>query len=57
VWDFERVGNQVHHIGLSVADNDYTIDAYYTAQPSGIRKKSMPRFRRSTMSSNPTTSG
>ena len=31
VWNFERVGNQVHYIGLSVGDNDYTIDTYYGA--------------------------
>jgi hypothetical protein len=33
VWNFERVGNQVHYISLSVADNTYNVDIYYNAQP------------------------
>lgn len=39
VWNFERVGNQVHYIDLSVADNDYTIDTYYTAQPQWYQEE------------------
>ncbi len=34
VWNFERVGNQVHYISLTVDDNNYTVDTYYTAQPN-----------------------
>jgi hypothetical protein len=34
VWNFERVGNQVHYINLSVADNIYNVDVYYNAQPN-----------------------
>jgi hypothetical protein len=33
VWNFERVADQVHYISLSVADSNYSIDTYYTAQP------------------------
>ena len=32
IWNFERVGNQVHYLTLNVADSEYTIDTYYTAQ-------------------------
>jgi hypothetical protein len=39
VWDFERVGNQVHYIDLSVANNNYTVDAYYTAQPNWYQEE------------------
>lgn len=33
IWTLERVGNQVHYISVSVADQTYTVDTYYTAQP------------------------
>jgi hypothetical protein len=33
VWQFERVGNQVHYISLSVADQTFTIDRFFQAQP------------------------
>jgi hypothetical protein len=33
VWNFERVGDQVHYISLSVADQNYPIDTYYGDQP------------------------
>ncbi len=39
VWNFERVGNQVHYIDLSVADNHYTVDTYYTAQPNWYQEE------------------
>ncbi len=39
VWNFERVGNQVHYIDLSVADSNYTIDTYYTAQPQWYQEE------------------
>jgi hypothetical protein len=34
VWTLERVGNQVHYLTLTVADQTYDIDTYYTAQPN-----------------------
>jgi hypothetical protein len=34
IWTLERVGDQVHYITLNVADQNYTIDTYYTAQPN-----------------------
>jgi hypothetical protein len=34
VWKFERVGNQVHYISLTVGDQTYNIDTYYQAQPN-----------------------
>jgi hypothetical protein len=39
VWNFERVGNQVHYISLSVADSSYTVDKYYTAQPNWYQEE------------------
>lgn len=39
VWNFERVGNQVHYIDLSVADSHYTVDTYYTAQPNWYQEE------------------
>jgi len=33
VWNFERVGNQVHYISLQVADQTYNVDTYYNNQP------------------------
>lgn len=32
VWHFERVGNQVHYISLTVNDTDYSVDMYQAAQ-------------------------
>jgi len=34
IWTLERVGNQVHYVSVSVADQTYTVDTYYTAQPN-----------------------
>lgn len=34
IWTLERVGDQVHYISVSVADQSYTVDTYYTAQPN-----------------------
>jgi len=39
VWNFERVGNQVHYIDLSVAGNSYNVDVYYTAQPNWYQEE------------------
>lgn len=39
VWTLERVGNQVHYITLSVADQNYTVDTYYTAQPNWYQEE------------------
>jgi hypothetical protein len=39
VWTYERVGNQVHYISLSVANNNYTIDKYFTAQPNWYQEE------------------
>jgi hypothetical protein len=33
VWQFERVGNQVHYISLQVNDQTYNVDTYYNNQP------------------------
>jgi hypothetical protein len=33
VWNVERVGDQVHYISLTVGDQTYNIDTYYSAQP------------------------
>ena len=35
----ERVGNQVHYMTLSVGDQDYTVDIYYTAQPNWYQEE------------------
>ncbi|PYX50455.1 MAG: hypothetical protein DMG79_05885 [Acidobacteria bacterium] len=32
VWQFERVGNQVHYISLTVDDQVYNVDTYYNNQ-------------------------
>lgn len=32
VWQFERVGNQVHYISLQVGDQTYNVDTYYNNQ-------------------------
>ena len=39
IWHFERVGNQVHYISLDVADQSYTLDTYYTAQPNWFQEE------------------
>ena len=39
MWNLERVGNPVHYITLSVADNNYDIDTYYTAQPNWYQEE------------------
>jgi len=33
VWTVERVGNQVHYISLTVGDQTYNVDTYYSNQP------------------------
>jgi len=33
VWNVERVGNQVHYISLTVGNNVYNVDTYYSYQP------------------------
>jgi hypothetical protein len=33
VWKFERVGEQVHYISLTVGDQLYNVDTYYGDQP------------------------
>jgi hypothetical protein len=32
VWNIERIGNQVHYISLSVGDQTYNVDTYYSNQ-------------------------
>jgi len=39
IWTLERVGNQVHYISLSVADQLYPVDVYYTAQPNWYQEE------------------
>ncbi len=39
VWNLERIGNQVHYINVSVADQTYTVDTYYTAQPNWYQEE------------------
>jgi Big-like domain-containing protein len=39
IWRFERVGNQVHYISVSVADQVYDVDTYYTAQPKWYQEE------------------
>ncbi len=34
VWNFERVGEQVHYISLTVGDQLYNVDTYYPNQPN-----------------------
>lgn len=34
VWNVERVGSQVHYISLTVGDQTYNIDTYYSNQPN-----------------------
>src|ERR1700751_1741221 len=39
IWKVERVGNQVHYISVSVADQVYDLDTYYTAQPNWYQEE------------------
>ena len=39
MWTFERVGNQVHYITLNVADQEYNVNTYYTAQPNWYQEE------------------
>lgn len=39
IWNLERVGNQVHYMTLNVADKEYDIDTYYTAQPNWYQEE------------------
>lgn len=39
VWTLERVGDQVHYMTLSVADQTYNVDTYYTAQPNWTQEE------------------
>jgi len=39
VWQLERVGDQVHYITLTVADQTYTVDTYFTAQPNWTQEE------------------
>jgi hypothetical protein len=39
VWSLERVGNQVHYISVSVADQNFTVDTYFTAQPKWYQEE------------------
>lgn len=34
VWNFERVGNQVHYVSLAVNDQTYNLDIYRSNQPT-----------------------
>ena len=36
VWEFERVGNQVHYISLTVGDKTYPLDLYYSYEPNWV---------------------
>lgn len=39
VWNLERVGNQVHYISLTVGDQTYSVDTYFTAQPNWTQEE------------------
>jgi hypothetical protein len=39
VWNLERIGNQVHYISVSVGDQQYPVDVYYTAQPNWYQEE------------------
>ena len=39
IWKLERIGNQVHYISLTVADQTYDVDVYYTAQPKWTQEE------------------
>ena len=36
VWQFERVGDQVHYISVSVDDQTYPLDLYYSNEPTWV---------------------
>ena len=36
VWELERVGNQVHYISLTVGNNTYPLDLYYSYEPDWV---------------------
>jgi hypothetical protein len=36
---WKRVGNQVHYISLTVNNQTYTIDTYYTAEPNWYQEE------------------
>ena len=38
-WKLERVGNQVHYISLTVADQTYNVDTYFSAQPNWTQEE------------------
>ncbi len=38
-WNLERVGNQVHYATLTVANQTYNVDTYYTAQPNWYQEE------------------
>jgi hypothetical protein len=37
--ELERVGDQVHYLSVSVADQTYTVDTYHTAQPNWYQEE------------------
>ncbi len=39
IWNLERVGNQVHYISVSIADQTYPVDTYCTAQPNWYQEE------------------
>jgi hypothetical protein len=39
IWTLERVGNQVHYITLSVADQTYNVNTYFAAQPNWYQEE------------------
>ena len=39
IWQLERVGNQVHYISLTVADQTYNVDAYFGAQANWTQEE------------------
>ncbi|MFY9908579.1 MAG: Ig-like domain-containing protein [Candidatus Sulfotelmatobacter sp.] len=39
IWNLERVGNQVHYMTLNVANREYNVDTYYTAQPNWYQEE------------------
>ena len=39
VWTLERVGDQVHYVTLSVAEETYNVDVYFTAQPKWYQEE------------------
>lgn len=39
IWTLERVGNQVHYVTLSVADQTHNVDVYFIAQPKWYQEE------------------